>query len=98
MEGDDKGMPQGSLFGPTLWNLFQNDMIYNVNNTDLMMYADDHQLYKSGTDYCEVKDSLEKEGQRAVIWCKDNFLLANPDKFQALTINLPQPEHHLPES
>ena len=62
-------------------------MIYHVNNRDLTMYADDHQLYKSGTDYCEVKDSLEKEGQRAVTWYKDNYLLSNPDKFQALTIN-----------
>ena len=48
-------------------------MIYHVNNADLTMYADDHQLYKSGTDYCEVKDSLEEEGQRAVTWYKDNY-------------------------
>ena len=41
-----RGCPQGSSFGPLLWNIYQNDLTYFVqNNLSLSMYADDHQLY-----------------------------------------------------
>ena len=34
--------PQGSAFGPLMWNLFQNDMSSQVKQSNLTMYADDH--------------------------------------------------------
>ena len=37
--------PQGSCFGPLLWNLFQNDMCFQDTNANLSMQADDHQMY-----------------------------------------------------
>ena len=40
-----KGCPQGSSFGPLLWNLFQNDLTY-IMNSNICMYADDHQFYE----------------------------------------------------
>ena len=40
-----RGCPQGSSFGPLLWNIFQNDMAMTVTKSNLHMYADDHQLY-----------------------------------------------------
>lgn len=40
-----RGCPQGTAFGPLLWNMFQNDMSYQVNKSNLTMVADDHQLY-----------------------------------------------------
>ena len=50
------------------------------------MYVDDHQLYISGTNFTAVREALEQEGQRAASWYRDNFLLANPDKFQAIIV------------
>ncbi|XP_048578931.1 uncharacterized protein LOC125560702 [Nematostella vectensis] len=48
-----RGCPQGSSFGPLLWNIFQNDMTFEVKTASLSMYADDHQLYvKGGTAEC----------------------------------------------
>ena len=43
-----RGCPQGSALGPLLWNIFQNDLPYNVSKCNLTMYADDHQLYFAG--------------------------------------------------
>jgi hypothetical protein len=34
-----------------------------------------------------VKDSLEEQGKQAMSWYEENYLQANPDKFQVLTIN-----------
>ena len=51
------------------------------------MYVDDHQLYTfSGTNFTVVREALEQEGQLAAYWYRDNFLLANPDKFQAMIL------------
>ena len=56
------GCPQGSSFGPLLWNIFQNDMTYIVNNASLSMYADDHQLYVKGYSVDCVKQLLTDGG------------------------------------
>ena len=34
-----------------------------------------------------VKDSLQEQGKQALSWYAENYLQANPDKFQMLTIN-----------
>ena len=81
-----RGCPQGSSFGPMLWNIFQNDMAFHVKNSNLSMYADDHQLYITGRNIQEAKKKLEAEAKVAMSWYSDSFLLANPDKFQAITI------------
>lgn len=51
------------------------------------MYADDLQLYVMGNNYETVGSSLKAQGQQASTWYKNNFLLANPDKFQSFTVN-----------
>ena len=42
------GCQQDSSFGPLLWNLFQNDMPFHINNANPSMYANDHQMYVMG--------------------------------------------------
>ena len=82
-----RGCPQGSSFGPLLWNLFQNDMTMLVKDTNLFMYADDHQLYVTGSDYNIASSRLQYQGKLAMSWYRDNFLLANTEKLHCLTIN-----------
>jgi hypothetical protein len=62
-------------------------MPYQIENTNVSMYADDHQLYTMGKDFNAIRDSLLIEGQRAADWYKDNYLLANSETFQGLVIN-----------
>ena len=81
------GCPQGSFFGPLLWNLFQNDMSFYINNVNLSMYADDHQIYVMGKKHVEVALSIKIQGEQALSWYKNNYLSANPEKFQLLIIN-----------
>ena len=82
-----RGCPQGSSFNPLLWNLFQNDLPCSITTAKLSMYVDDHQLHTfSGTNFTVVREALEQEGQLAASWYRDNFLLANPDKFQAMIL------------
>ena len=58
----NRGCPQGSALGPLLWNIFQNDLAYEIN-LNLSMYADDHQIYEAGTDPANVKSSLSRNAE-----------------------------------
>ena len=53
-----RSCPQGSVLGPLLRNMFQNDLSYNVDSA-LSMYADDHKIYEKGQKhlYCTCETS-----------------------------------------
>ena len=62
-----RGCPQGSSFGPTLWDLHQNDLSYHINEiANLNMYADSHQMYIVGSDMSIMCTNMEKEGNSAL--------------------------------
>ena len=51
------GVPQGSIDGPLLFNLFINDLIFFIT-TFLSNYADDNSLYNTSNDLELVKSVL----------------------------------------
>ena len=78
------GCPQGSTFGPLLWNIFQNDLSFTVSNCPLSMYADDHQLYAIGRQIQDVERKLNDEGNNVSNWYSTNTLQGNFSKYQAV--------------
>ena len=58
-----------------------------MNNANLSMYADAHQMYVMGKKHDVVTQSIKIQGEQALSWYKNNYLSANPEKFQLLTIN-----------
>ena len=80
------GVPQGSILGPVLFNLFINDLFLFIKEADLANFADDNTLYVSKKNLAEVLEVLERECETAINWFKENNMIVNPDKFQTMII------------
>lgn len=78
------GVPQGSVLGPLLFNIFINDFFIFIKECDVCNFADDNSLYTSGKTLEEVTSKLENDMKIAMTWFQNNSLSPNPKKFQLM--------------
>ena len=81
------GVPQGSILGPIMFNLFINDIIFFMTKSDLHNYADDNTIAAYENSIKSLINTLESESDIAIKWFEENEMIVNPDKFQAIIIN-----------
>ena len=80
----NKGVPQGSILGPLIFNIFMNDLFYFVKHANLFNYADDDSVSVNGKELNIVSRLLQSEAEVTVRWFCDNAMGANPSKFQGI--------------
>ena len=74
------GVPQGSILGPLLFNIFLCDLFLIMENIDIASYADDNTPYTTGNSIEEVIQKLENVAKTLFQWFSDDQMKANPDK------------------
>lgn len=80
------GVPQGSVLGPLLFNIFIND-IGNELTVNYLLYADDMKLFKRIEEYNDCLE-LQANIDKLQVWCNNNKLILNVKKCNILTYSI----------
>ncbi len=80
------GVPQGSVLGPLIFNIFINDIVKDIKSSALL-YADDLKLYRRIICYQDCIE-LQSDLDKISIWCKSNYLSLNLEKCYILSYSL----------
>ena len=78
------GVPQGSVLGPILFNIYINDLFWINELTSVCNFADDTTLYACNQDLESVLQRLEHDSLLAIEWFESNFMKLNADKCHLL--------------
>lgn len=92
------GVPQGSVLGPILFNIYMSDIPIPTGNTFLALFADDTALFSSNILAQDTISSLQNSLDIFHNFCSKWKIKINADKSQAMWFTRRRKQEFLPQS
>ena len=79
------GVPQGSILGPILFNIFTDDIYFSLQE-DLHNFADDNTVSVIADSLQALQEILTEKANTAIDWFQLIDMIVNPGEFKAILL------------
>ena len=95
-QGISTGIPQGSVLGPFIFNIFMNDLVHVIKHSSLFASADDTQISYVHSKPAKIEVAINKDLANIDKWSEENSMKKNTSKYQAIVMGKSQvkPQFH----
>ena len=91
------GVPQGSILGPILFQIYVNDLPGYIAKSSVSMFADDTAIYSSAETHEELELILQDDLHSVSQWLHYNRLTINASKTKVMKIGTTHKLRSMPE-
>jgi hypothetical protein len=89
-----KGLPQGSVLSPLLFNIYTYDLEQNTEHSSILQYADDILLYSINSKIDIAAETVTKSLESLNVWLEEQGLELSPTKSNVVIftrkVNIPR--------